>query len=85
MSALEYHVKFFDLNDDGKIMPWETYIGFRKLGYNMPLSLFGASMTHLTMSYQSQDSWIPDPLFSIVIKNIKNCKHGMSLSNVARF
>jgi peroxygenase len=76
MSALIRHVEYFDLNKDGKIMPWETYIGFRRLGYNRLISIFSVFIINGAMSYPSQDSWIPDPLFSILIKNINNCKHG---------
>lgn len=31
---------------------------------------------HFFFSYPTQNTWIPDPFFSIILVNIHNCKHG---------
>jgi peroxygenase len=80
-SVLQQHVMFFDLNKDGIITPYETYCGFRQLGFNPPVSVFGACVIHGFMSYSTQESWLPDPFFRLIIKNMHRCVHG-SDSNV---
>jgi peroxygenase len=76
MTPLQKHCAFFDRNGDGLIMPWESYAGFRVLGYNMLLSLVGTMLVHIFFSYWTLDTWIPDPFFAIVIKNVDRLKHG---------
>ncbi|PJF19182.1 hypothetical protein PSACC_01020 [Paramicrosporidium saccamoebae] len=76
MTPLQKHCAFFDRNGDGLIMPWETYEGFRILGYNLLLSLFGTFLVHFFFSYWTLDTWIPDPFFAIVLRNVDRLKHG---------
>jgi len=57
-------------------MPWETYEGFRVLGYGLILSFFGTAVVHLFLSYWTLDSWVPDPFFPILVKNVDRLKHG---------
>lgn len=76
LTVLQQHVEFFDRSKTGIINPWDTYFGFRDLGFNIPFSLLAIPIIHLNFSYATQDSWIPDPLFRIIIKNIHRAKHG---------
>lgn len=76
MSPMQLHVKFFDLNDDGRISPLETFLGFRALGFNLLVSFLAIFLINLPLAYISQDSWIPDPRLYIYIKNIHRAKHG---------
>lgn len=75
-TPLQRHCAFFDLDGDGVVHPWETWRGFRLLGFNWLTSLFGVIVIHLSFSYLTQDSWTPDPLFSIHLRNIHRCVHG---------
>lgn len=76
-SVLQQHVDFFDRNHDGIIHPWETWTGFRAVGFGWILSFLGAMMIHLTMSFPTWDYWLPpDPFMPIVVRNIHKCKHG---------
>lgn len=76
MTPLQKHCAFFDRDGDGVIMPWETFAGFRILGYGLLLSLFGTFVVHFFFSYWTLDGWLPDPLFPILIKNVDRLKHG---------
>jgi len=76
MTPLQKHIEFFDRNKDGVIDPIDTWVGFRALGYNIVMTIIAVLMIHGTMSYGSQDSWIPDIFFRVYIKNIRRCKHG---------
>lgn len=75
-TPLQKHVMFFDRNKDGILTPFETFEGFRILGYGYFLSIFGTIAIHLAFSYITLDSWIPDPFFTIYIKNIHRTIHG---------
>jgi peroxygenase len=75
-STLQRHVMFFDRNKDGVLTPLETFEGFRVLGYGYFLSLLGTFVIHLVFSYMTLDTWIPDPFFTIYIKNIHRAIHG---------
>lgn len=76
MTPLQKHCAFFDRNGDGLIMPWETYESMRILGYNVLLALFATIVIHVFFSYWTLDTWIPDPFFAIVIRNVDRLKHG---------
>ncbi|KAM0681849.1 hypothetical protein MDAP_002412 [Mitosporidium daphniae] len=71
------HVSFFDRNNDGVILPWETYETLHSdLGINSIISMGATAVLHLCMSYATSDSWIPDPFFGITVANISRCRLG---------
>ncbi|KAI9146314.1 caleosin [Paraphysoderma sedebokerense] len=76
MSVLQQHCAFFDRNGDGKITPIETFLGFRALGFNLLISLLAVPIIHVNFFFPTQDSWIPNPLCYIYLKNIHRAKHG---------
>ncbi|CAM6115575.1 unnamed protein product [Calypogeia fissa] len=76
LSILQQHVDYFDMNHDGKIYPWETYQGMRKIGFNVFISVLAMFFINFAFSYPTLPSWIPSPLFVIYTRNIHKCKHG---------
>jgi len=75
-TVLQQHVTFFDRDKDGIIWPQDTYIGFRRLGFNILVSLFAAFIIHLSLSFRTVPGVLPDPLFRIWLDNIHKTKHG---------
>ncbi|TRM57393.1 Caleosin [Schizophyllum amplum] len=76
--SLQAHVAFFDRDGDGVIAPWDTYRGFRDIGFGLLLALNGAFLIHLTLSYLTYGTLLPDPLFRIRVKHIHKGTHGSS-------
>jgi peroxygenase len=75
-TPLEKHCAFFDRNKDGMVTPRETWEGMRALGYGIVMALIGTVLIHLSLSYPTLDTWIPDPFFTIHLHNIHRCRHG---------
>lgn len=76
LTVMQQHVAFFDRDNDGIIFPNDTFVGFRRLGYNLIISTLAVPIIHGTFAWWSQDYWLPNPLFPIYMKNIHRCKHG---------
>jgi peroxygenase len=75
-TVLQQHCDFFDQNRDGVVTPYDTFVGFNRLGFGILLSIIAAFIIHINFSYPTSDSWLPDPLFRINVKNMHRTKHG---------
>ncbi|KAI0088448.1 Caleosin related protein-domain-containing protein [Irpex rosettiformis] len=77
-TVLQQHCDFFDLNSDGIITPWETFVSMRLLGWNVLLAFLATFIIHSGLSYVTQPShyYLPDPFFRIYISRIHHAKHG---------
>jgi hypothetical protein len=58
------------------IYPWDTYIGFRELGFNIVFSLLAVLIINLNFSYPTRlaHSYIPDPFFRVYVDSIHTAK-----------
>lgn len=75
-TVLQQHVDFWDRDRDGKIYPWDTYIGFRRLGFNVIISFLAIFVIHGTFSFPTWPSWWPELLFPIYTQRMHRTKHG---------
>ncbi|KXS11185.1 hypothetical protein M427DRAFT_102634, partial [Gonapodya prolifera JEL478] len=72
---LQQHAEYFDRTGSGVLWPWDTYRGFRALGFNVIVSSL-AGLVIGFLGWWTQDSWVPHPLLPIYLKNIHRAKHG---------
>ncbi|KXX74146.1 putative peroxygenase 3 [Madurella mycetomatis] len=77
-TVLQQHILFWDRDNDGQIYPWDTYIGFRDLGFNILFSLLAMLVINFNFSYPTRldASYLPDPWFRIYVGGIHKAKHG---------
>lgn len=75
-TVLQQHVLFWDRDGDGQIYPWDTYVGFRDLGFNIPFSLLAMVIINFNFSYPTRlaYSFVPDPLFRVYVGGIHKAK-----------
>ncbi|GAQ46703.1 hypothetical protein AtubIFM55763_005967 [Aspergillus tubingensis] len=77
-TPLQQHVLFWDRDRDGQIYPWDTYNGFRDLGFNMLFSFLAVLIINLNFSYPTRlaHSYLPDPWFRVYVDAVHKAKHG---------
>ncbi|RAK95824.1 caleosin family protein [Aspergillus ibericus CBS 121593] len=77
-TPLQQHILFWDRDSDGQIYPWDTYKGFRDLGFNVLFSLLAVLIINLNFSYPTRlaHSYLPDPWFRVYVDGIHKAKHG---------
>jgi hypothetical protein len=58
------------------IYPWDTYNGFRELGFNLLFSMIATFIINVNFSYPTRlaYSWFPDPWFRVYITSIHKAK-----------
>ncbi|KAL4912417.1 Caleosin related protein-domain-containing protein [Aspergillus aurantiobrunneus] len=77
-TPMQQHVLFWDRDRDGQIYPYDTYTGFRELGFNILFSFLAMLVVNLNFSYPTRlaHSFIPDPRFRVYVDSIYKAKHG---------
>lgn len=75
-SVMQKHVDFFDRNGDGIITMPDTFIGFRRIGFNWFFCVLAMLFIHGGFSFFTCPHYIPDPFMRIYTKNIHRAKHG---------
>ncbi|KAL4994230.1 Caleosin related protein-domain-containing protein [Aspergillus recurvatus] len=77
-TPLQQHVLFWDRDRDGQIYPYDTYRGFRDLGFNILFSFLAVLIINLNFSYPTRlaHSFFPDPRFRVYVGSIYKAKHG---------
>lgn len=77
-TVLEQHARFWDRDGDGVITMWDTYRGFREIGFNILMSILSMLIINLNFSYPTRMaySYIPDPFFRVYIHGMYKAKHG---------
>jgi hypothetical protein len=75
-TVLQQHVLFWDRDGDGVIWPYDTYIGFRELGFNILFSLMSVMIININFSYPTRlaHSYLPDPFFRVYVDSIHKAK-----------
>lgn len=75
-TPLQQHVLFWDRDADGQIYPWDTYIGFRELGFNILFSFVAVLIININFSYPTRlaHSYMPDPWFRVYVDSIHKAK-----------
>jgi hypothetical protein len=87
-TVLQQHGDFFDRDKDGILWPQDTYIGFRRLGFNFLISFIAILVIHINFSYATCSGWMPDPFFRLFLNNAHKTKHGSdtgTFDNEGRF
>ncbi|KAJ5981496.1 hypothetical protein N7522_013917 [Penicillium canescens] len=77
-TPLQQYILFWDRDGDGMIFPWDTYNGFRELGFNIIFSILATFIINVNFSYPTRlaYSWFPDPYFRVYLTSIHKAKHG---------
>ncbi|KAL4868384.1 hypothetical protein BDV12DRAFT_102878 [Aspergillus spectabilis] len=77
-TPMQQHILFWDRDRDGQIYPYDTYIGFRDLGFNILFSFLAMLIINLNFSYPTRlaHSYLPDPRFRVYVDSIYKAKHG---------
>ncbi|CBF78379.1 hypothetical protein AN8591.2 [Aspergillus nidulans FGSC A4] len=77
-TPMQQHILFWDRDRDGQIYPYDTYRGFRDLGFNILFSFLAVLIINLNFSYPTRlaHSFLPDPRFRVYVDSIYKAKHG---------
>ena len=75
-TVLQQHLDFFDPDAKGFILPSDTYLGFRRIGYNVPFSAAAVVVIHSTFSLCTWPDWWPRLSLPIYLNRAHKTKHG---------
>ncbi|KAJ5195552.1 uncharacterized protein N7498_008990 [Penicillium cinerascens] len=71
-SVLQQHILFWDRDGDGVIWPYNTYRGFRRLGFNILFCIFAVMVIHGGFSYPTR--------LEVFLGSIHKAKHASDSS-----
>ncbi|KAK4221998.1 Caleosin related protein-domain-containing protein [Podospora fimiseda] len=77
-TVMQQHVLFWDRDQDGAIYPWDTFKGFRELGFNLIFCLLATVIINGGFSYPTRlgRSLWPDFWWRVWVGDIHKAKHG---------
>ncbi|KAL4879955.1 Caleosin related protein-domain-containing protein [Aspergillus karnatakaensis] len=77
-TPMQQHILFWDRDADNQIYPYDTYRGFRDLGFNILFSFLAMLIINVNFSYPTRlaHSYLPDPRFRVYVDSIYKAKHG---------
>jgi len=77
-TVMQQHILFWDRDLDGAIYPWDTFRGFRELGFNIFFCFLAMVIINGGFSYPTRlaYSWLPDIWWRVYVRPIHKAKHG---------
>lgn len=75
-TVLRQHMNFFDTGGKGYITPYDTYLGFHRIGYSVIFSLAAVVVIHGTFSFATWPDWWPRPSLPIYLNRSHRTLHG---------
>jgi peroxygenase len=75
-TVLQQHLDFFDPGAKGFLLPSDTYLGFRRIGFSRLFSAASVLPLHSTFAFATWPDWRPRPWLPIFLERAHRCKHG---------
>jgi len=75
-TVVQQHLLYWDRDGDGEVTPVDIWVGFRDLGFTVPVCLLACTVIPLAFSYSTRipHSLLPDPLLRIYVDSAYKAK-----------